>query len=85
MTRLQNGLNWAFPQATEWYRPSVINTQIDGRDAYATGDLVSPHPTKPDLWRVVGRTDDQIMHSTGEKTNPRPLGKLLRPTVPPIN
>ena len=43
-------------------------------DAYATSDLLVPHPTKPDLWKIYGRKDDQIMLSTGEKTNPGPLG-----------
>ena len=40
---------------------------IDGLDAYATSDLLAPHPTKPGYWRVHGRVDDQIMHNTGEK------------------
>ena len=62
-------------QATDDFRPNVINTKIDGCDGYATSDLLSPHPTKPGYWKVVGRTDDQIMHSTGEKTNPGPLGE----------
>ncbi|KAH8110860.1 acetyl-CoA synthetase-like protein [Phellopilus nigrolimitatus] len=63
--------------ATDSYRPNVVNTQINGRDAYATSDLLAPHPTKPGYWKIVGRTDDQIMHSTGEKTNPGPLEKML--------
>lgn len=47
--------------------PCVFNTKIDGVDAYATSDLLAPHPTKPGYWKVHGRVDDQIMHSTGEK------------------
>ncbi|TFY65192.1 hypothetical protein EVJ58_g2123 [Rhodofomes roseus] len=47
---------------------------VDGVDAYATSDLLVPHPTKKGFWKIFGRTDDQIMHSTGEKTNPGPLG-----------
>ncbi|KAJ6629893.1 hypothetical protein B0H10DRAFT_1775629 [Mycena sp. CBHHK59/15] len=58
-------------------RPSVLNTQVNGIDAYATSDLLVPHPTKPGYWRVFGRTDDQIMHNTGEKTNPGPLENIL--------
>ncbi|EGN93439.1 hypothetical protein SERLA73DRAFT_172085 [Serpula lacrymans var. lacrymans S7.3] len=58
-------------------RPSVINTIIGGIDAYSTSDLLSPHPTKTGYWKVYGRTDDQIMHSTGEKTNPGPLENTL--------
>lgn len=45
----------------------VINTQVDGRDGYATSDLLEPHPTKPGLWRIFGRADEQIMLSNGEK------------------
>lgn len=59
------------------HHPVVINTQIDGVDAYATSDLLVPHPTKPGLWKVYGRKDDQIMLSTGEKTNPGPLEGIL--------
>lgn len=39
-------------------------------DAYATSDLLAPHPSKPGYWKVYGRVDDQIMHSTGEKASP---------------
>lgn len=48
-------------------RPNVTNTNVDGIDAYTSSDLVTPHPTKKGLYKIVGRTDDQIMHSTGEK------------------
>lgn len=47
--------------------PNILNTIIDGTDAYATSDLLSPHPTKPGYWKIYGRADDQIMHNTGEK------------------
>ena len=46
---------------------NVINTKIDGRGAYATNDLVESHPTKPGLWRIYGRKDEQIILSNGEK------------------
>ncbi|KAI0370654.1 acetyl-CoA synthetase-like protein [Pilatotrama ljubarskyi] len=64
----------------------VVNTKVDGQDAYATSDLVEPHPTKPNLWRIYGRADEQIMLSNGEKvslhahtnrTNPLPLEKII--------
>ncbi|KAH9834865.1 uncharacterized protein C8Q71DRAFT_797672 [Rhodofomes roseus] len=61
----------------ELLRPNVINAKVDGVDAYATFDLVTPHPTEKGLYKVVGRTDDQIMHSTGEKTNPGPLETMM--------
>ena len=61
-------------QANECVELNVKNITMDGRSGYATSDLLRPHPTKPGLWKIVGRKDDQIMHSTGEKTNPGPLG-----------
>ncbi|KAF8990609.1 hypothetical protein BDQ17DRAFT_1433645 [Cyathus striatus] len=57
--------------------PSVLNTKINGVDSYATSDLFTPHPDKPGYWKIYGRTDDQIMHNTGEKTNPGPLENIL--------
>ncbi|KAF7795914.1 hypothetical protein EIP86_007081 [Pleurotus ostreatoroseus] len=63
--------------AGEYHMVSVVNCEIDGVPAYNTHDLLAPHPTKPGYWKVFGRTDDQIMHSTGEKTNPGPLEAIL--------
>ena len=54
----------------------VTNTKVGDQDAYATSDLVAPHPTQPGLWKIVGRMDEQIILSNGEKTNPVPLGQL---------
>ncbi|SJL10486.1 uncharacterized protein ARMOST_13872 [Armillaria ostoyae] len=59
---------------------SIINTKHRGRDAYATNDLFLPHPSLPGLWRLVGRKDDQIVLSSGEKckqTNPGLLESIL--------
>ncbi|KAI0717761.1 acetyl-CoA synthetase-like protein [Cerioporus squamosus] len=53
------------------------NTKIGDREAYATSDLVIPHPTRPDTWKIVGRADEQIILSNGEKTNPIPLEKMI--------
>ncbi len=49
------------------WRPAIVDTTIDGREAYATKDLFIPHPNKPGMWKIYGRADDQIMLSTGEK------------------
>ncbi|KAF8997175.1 hypothetical protein BDQ17DRAFT_1411496 [Cyathus striatus] len=58
---------------------SVSNTTIDNIPAYDTNDLVIRHPTNPLLFKILGREDDQIMHSTGEKTNPTLIeGRLLK-------
>ncbi|TFK94535.1 acetyl-CoA synthetase-like protein [Polyporus arcularius HHB13444] len=45
----------------------VVNTQIEGIDGFATNDLVVAHPTKPGMWKLYGRQDDQIVLSNGEK------------------
>ena len=62
---------------TDSYEPSVFNTEVDGVPAYATSDLCEPHPTEKGWWKIHGRADDQIMHSTGEKTNPGPLETII--------
>ncbi|KAF9460912.1 acetyl-CoA synthetase-like protein [Collybia nuda] len=63
--------------ASPFCTPCVVNARIDGLAAFATSDLFIPHPTKPGYWKLFGRNDDQIMHSTGEKTNPGPLEHIL--------
>ncbi|KAG5723111.1 hypothetical protein E4T56_gene213 [Termitomyces sp. T112] len=67
----------AIVMATEGYCPPIINLQIMGQDACATGDLLAPHPTKPDYWKVIGRLDDQIMLLTGEVINPIHFENML--------
>ena len=39
-------------------------------DEFSTKDLYRPHPTLADHWTCVGRADDIIVFSTGEKLNP---------------
>ncbi|EJD40551.1 acetyl-CoA synthetase-like protein [Auricularia subglabra TFB-10046 SS5] len=53
------------------------NCEIDGHKAITTKDVVVRHPTDPTLFKVVGRLDDQIVLSTGEKTNALPLEGIL--------
>ncbi|KIJ53201.1 hypothetical protein M422DRAFT_25667 [Sphaerobolus stellatus SS14] len=60
-----------------YYAISVTNTEIDGHPYYLTNDLVEQHPDDPTLYRVTGRVDDQLMLSTGEKTNPLPLEDII--------
>ncbi|KAJ7686385.1 hypothetical protein B0H17DRAFT_1160660 [Mycena rosella] len=40
---------------------------------YSTKDLFERHPTKPDLFRIVGRLDDVLIMANGEKTVPGPM------------
>ncbi|TBU41001.1 acetyl-CoA synthetase-like protein [Dichomitus squalens] len=57
---------------------AVVNRKIGGRDAYATSDVLEPHPTLKGWWRHHGRVDDQILLSNGEKTNPTPIEYIIR-------
>lgn len=41
--------------------------EFDGVPAYATGDLLEPHPTIPGLWRYVCRISDQETMGVGPK------------------
>ena len=55
----------------------MTNTKVGDQDAYATSDIVVPHPTHPGLWKIAGRADELIVLSNGEKTDPVPLGKYM--------
>ncbi|KAF9458154.1 hypothetical protein BDZ94DRAFT_143619 [Collybia nuda] len=56
---------------TASHQPAIENLP-DAR-GYATHDIVQAHPTRKGLWRVVGRTDDVIVLSSGEKVVPIPM------------
>ncbi|KAF8580393.1 acetyl-CoA synthetase-like protein [Ramaria rubella] len=60
---------------THW--STTTNYQMEGRRAFATNDLVRRHPTDPTKFKILGRKDDQIMLSTGEKTNPAPIEEII--------
>ncbi|KAJ7277843.1 male sterility protein-domain-containing protein [Mycena rebaudengoi] len=44
---------------------------------YSTKDLFERHPTKPDLYRIVGRLDDVLIMANGEKTVPGPMEDII--------
>ncbi|CAA7265482.1 unnamed protein product [Cyclocybe aegerita] len=44
---------------------------------YSSSDLWTPHPTRPGFWKIVGRQDDVIVHTSGEKTVPAPMEDIL--------
>ncbi len=44
---------------------------------YSMHDLYSKHPTKPDLWRYRGRSDDVIVLVNGEKLNPVTMEEVI--------
>lgn len=46
--------------------------------SYATKDLFQKHPTDPTKWKYVGRLDDTIVLSNGEKMNPTAIENQVR-------
>ncbi|KAH0581464.1 hypothetical protein H2248_012544 [Termitomyces sp. 'cryptogamus'] len=61
--------------ACEMSRPAVNN--LPDVEGYATADIFKSHPTKEGLWKIVGRLDDVIIHSSGEKTVPGPMEVII--------
>ncbi|CAE7151180.1 unnamed protein product [Rhizoctonia solani] len=57
----------------EDHSPFVLNGELDGKAVYKTRDLIVSHPSKPNVWKFIGRVDDQIVLLNGEKTNPGPM------------
>ncbi|QRV95029.1 L-aminoadipate-semialdehyde dehydrogenase [Ceratobasidium sp. AG-Ba] len=60
------------------HQPFVFNYEMDGKRAYRTHDLLVRHPTKPWLWKSVGRMDDQIVLLNGEKVTPGPMEEEIQ-------
>jgi thioester reductase-like protein len=61
--------------STEMHQLAVEN--LPDVKGYATSDIWIPHPTKPRLWKIIGRKDDVIVHTSGEKTVPGPMEDIL--------
>ncbi|KAJ2957394.1 hypothetical protein NQZ79_g6909 [Umbelopsis isabellina] len=59
-----------------------VSNRPDG--SYATKDLFRQHPKRPDYWQLIGRADDTLIMSNGEKTNPIPIEAAIRNYHPVI-
>nr|XP_018263413.1 uncharacterized protein I303_04907 [Kwoniella dejecticola CBS 10117]OBR85571.1 hypothetical protein I303_04907 [Kwoniella dejecticola CBS 10117] len=70
-----DGARYEMVVTDRWLSKTKSNRD-DG--SYATGDLYQPHPTKKNVWRYVGRGDDVIVLSNGEKASPGPIETILR-------
>ncbi|KAI6125333.1 putative nonribosomal peptide synthetase [Pisolithus croceorrhizus] len=57
--------------SSETHQVSVEN--LPDIKGYATSDVFIKHPTIEGLYKIVGRLDDVLMLSTGEKTVPAPM------------
>ncbi|GAB5589605.1 hypothetical protein Unana1_04505 [Umbelopsis nana] len=63
-------------KASSPYLASNVGNRPDG--SYATNDLFVAHPSKPGYWYIIGRADDTLIMSNGEKTNPIPMEAAIR-------
>lgn len=43
---------------------------VPATSVWRSRDLFAGHPSEPGLWQFIGRTDDVVVLSTGEKVNP---------------
>ncbi|OAX35330.1 acetyl-CoA synthetase-like protein [Rhizopogon vinicolor AM-OR11-026] len=64
------------------HRASVEN--LPDVKGYATSDVFIKHPTIEGLWKIVGRIDDVLILSSGEKTVPAPMESIIG-TNPYVN
>ncbi|KAI6042371.1 putative aminoadipate reductase [Pisolithus marmoratus] len=60
----------------ETHQPSVEN--LPDVKGYATSDVFVKHPTIEGLYKIVGRLDDVLVLSSGEKTVPAPMENVIR-------
>jgi len=52
------------------HRGKMMSNSNDPPNSYHTSDLFLPHPTIPNAWKFVGRLDDRITLTNGEKVLP---------------
>ncbi|KAJ6491913.1 acetyl-CoA synthetase-like protein [Mycena sanguinolenta] len=64
-----------FLTVPETHQVSVEN--LPDVKGYSTKDLFERHPTKPDLFKIVGRLDDVLIMANGEKTVPGPMEDVM--------
>ncbi|KAG2030449.1 hypothetical protein BDR03DRAFT_878261, partial [Suillus americanus] len=73
------------PQGDDTYECQVLTTpthqvsveNLPDVKGYATSDLFIKHPTIEGLWKIVGRIDDVLVLSSGEKTVPAPMESTI--------
>ncbi|KAG2047412.1 putative aminoadipate reductase [Suillus hirtellus] len=77
-------IRWA-PQGDGTYECQVLTTpthqvsveNLPDVKGYATSDVFIKHPTIEGLWKIVGRIDDVLILSSGEKTVPAPMESII--------
>ncbi|KAJ7460644.1 L-aminoadipate-semialdehyde dehydrogenase [Mycena latifolia] len=62
------------------YPPKIETNRPDG--SYATKDLFLRHPEHENWYKYIGRLDDTLVQTVGEKTNPVPMELCIRGNSP---
>ncbi|KAJ7089700.1 L-aminoadipate-semialdehyde dehydrogenase [Mycena belliarum] len=62
------------------YPPKIETNRPDG--SYATKDLFLCHPEHDNWYKYIGRLDDTLVQTLGEKTNPVPMELCIRGNSP---
>lgn len=57
--------------------PQLVFHTFPDLQEYTTGDLFTPHPTKPHLWRFERRVDETIILSLSQNINPLLMEKEI--------
>ena len=60
----------------------ILSNREDG--AYCTKDLVLQHPEHKHWFKYIGRLDDTLTQTLGEKTNPVPIELAIVSRISPI-
>lgn len=55
-----------------------VSNSNDPPGSFHSSDIFTPHPTIPNAWKFLGRTDDRVTLSTGEKVLPLPIEGRIR-------
>ncbi|KAG1779119.1 putative aminoadipate reductase [Suillus placidus] len=77
-------IRWT-PQDDGTYECQVLTTpthqvsveNLPDVKGYTTSDVFIKHPTIEGLWKIVGRIDDVLVLSSGEKTVPAPMESII--------
>jgi thioester reductase-like protein len=56
----------------------VVSNSSNPPNSFHTSDLFSPHPTIPNAWKYLGRSDDRVTLVNGEKVLPVPFEHQVR-------
>jgi nucleoside-diphosphate-sugar epimerase len=56
----------------------VASNSSDPPNSFRTSDTFLPHPTIPNAWKYLGRIDDRVTLSNGEKVLPVPIEHQVR-------